>query len=352
MIRLPVSIGEAVDKLTILDIKCEKIQDPVKRSYCQQEYDILFEELKSDLQHHAFYYKLLRDVNLQIWDMQDEIRLRPDPKKCVDILDKNDIRFRIKHLINTSVNSTLREQKGYAAKRAIVVSHLGLGDHIGMVGAVRYIALMYDETVVVCKHQNLKNVQSLFADNPSITVQSVSGDIRYGYPSKLLSVSTDGFDGVYLSGTYIYPNNGFDDLPSCFYRDMGLDPEIRHTHFYIPTTPEASDLYKKLGDQPYIFVQQKSSTHDTDLITWDIDSILTIDPNTNMYSPEHRWHDLAECFVNREFLSYKEVLQHAKEIHTIDSSFYCLACYIPLDATVKRCYARDTGVFIPTYNFT
>lgn len=90
----------------------------------------------------------------------------------------------------------------------------------------------------------------------------------------------------------------------------------------------------------------------TDLITWDIDSILTVDPNLNVYPEGHRLHSLAQTFVNRDLLSYVLVLQNAKEIHTVDSSFYCLACYLPLKAEVKRCYARETGTYISTYDFT
>lgn len=356
MIHLPVSIGEALDKLTILDIKVEKIQDPEKRSFCKHEYDMLHAELVSYIESNEFYYKRLRDINCQIWDMQDEIRVRPDPQKCVDILDKNDMRFRIKDVINRSVQSYIREQKGYPPRRALVIGHMGLGDHIGLVGAVRYIAMQHDETVVVCKRQYAGNVASFFADNPTIKLWVVDGAYTKNptptSAGEIVPIDNDKFVSVYRSGFYTYPNHGFEDLPSCFYRDMGLDPQIRHTYFHVPTTPEATQLYEPLRERPYIFVQQRSSSHFTDLITWDINSVLTIDPNVNVYPPDHEWYALAQTFVNRDFLSYTQVIRHAREIHTVDSSFYCLACYLPLDATVKRCYARETGTFISTYTFT
>jgi hypothetical protein len=233
---------------------------------------------------------------------------------------------------------------------------LGLGDHIGLIGAIRSIAMGYDETVVVCKHNNLKNCRSFFKDNPSITFFPIDeSQIYYTKNSpvaKITGLDMRGFHGVYMSGAYLYPNHGFSDLPKCFYRDMNLDPDIRHTHFYIPTTVRAKELYDMVSDQPYIFVQQKSSSHFTNLIAWDTNSVLTIDPNVNVYPKDHKWHDLAEAFVNQDFIDYTMTIQHAKEIHTIDSSFYCLACYIPLDASVKKCYARETGTFISTYDFT
>jgi hypothetical protein len=356
MIRLPVSIGEALDKLTILDIKVKKIQDPAKKAHCQTEFDLLRGELEPYMESHAFYYTRLRDVNLAIWEMQDTIRARPDPQKCVEILDKNDMRFRIKDVINQSVQSYIREQKGYAVRRALVIGHMGIGDHIGLIGAVRYIAMQHDETVVVCKRQYSGNIASFFADNPTIKLWVVDQAYTKGPTStsagEIVPIDPVAFGSVYRSGFYKYPNNGFDDLPKCFYRDMGIDPEVRHTHFHVPTTPEAKELYSKVKDQPYIFVQQVSSSHTTPLATWDVDAILTIDPNMNVYPAGHVWHDTAQLFVNRDFLSYTLVIQNAKEIHTVDSSFYCLACYLPLKAEVKRCYSRETGTFISTYDFT
>lgn len=339
MIRLPVSIGEALDKLTILDIKVEKIQDPKKRDYCRQEYDLLYEELQPYIERNTFYYKLLRDVNLDIWNMQDTIRENPDPQKCVDILNKNDMRFRIKDVINRSLQSMIREQKGYPVKRALVVHHLGLGDHVGMVGAVRYIALQYDETHVMSKPTNFENVRSLFADNPTITVVcEPNSDSSY-------------YSNIYRSGCYCPSPHPYTDLPSCFYRDMGMNPQIRHTHFHVPITADAVEMHNTLEGRPYRFVQQTSSSHTTSLVAWNIDDVLTVDPNTNLYPKDHVWHSIAESCVNRPFLAYTKVLMHAEEIHTVESSFYCLACYIPLDAKVKRCYARETGAFIPTYTF-
>lgn len=356
MIRLPVSIGEALDKLTILDIKCQKIQDPTKQTHCRREYEALRTELASYMDSNSFYYNRLRDVNLQIWEMQDDIRERPDPQKCVDILDKNDMRFRIKDAINQSVQSYFREQKGYPTRRALVIGHLGLGDHIGLVGAVRYIAMQHDETVVVCKRQNAKNVAALFADNPSIKLWPVDASYTTNATptsaGEVVPVDPAKFVGVYRSGFYAYPNHGFDNLPVCFYLDMGLDPEIRHTHFHVPTTQGAADMYARVKDIPYIFVQQRSSSHTTPLVTWDTTATLTIDPNLNVYPEGHRWHALAQSFVNKEFLDYTLLIQNAKEIHTVDSSFYCLAAYLPLKSEVKRCYARETGAFISTYTFT
>lgn len=358
MIRLPVSIGEAIDKLTILEIKCKRIRDETRRQHCQTEYDLLYEELKDYVNNLPFYYKQLYTVNDEIWVMQDTIRACPDPQKCVDILDKNDMRFRIKDVINRAAKSYIREQKGYPARRALVIGHMGIGDHIGLIGAVRYIAMQHDETVVVCKRQYATNVQSFFADNPTIKLWVVEGGYLQGKnPSETergecVEYDSEDWTTVYRSGFYKLPHSGFEDLPKNFYIDMGIDPAVRHTHFHIPNTENALAMYQRVRTQPYIFVQQQSSSHFTELVTWDKDEILTIDPNVNLYPNDHPWHILAQSFVNQPFIDYVELIKHAKEIHTIDSSFYCLSCYIPLEAEVKRCYSRETGAFIPTYDFS
>lgn len=358
MIRLPVSIGEAIDKLTILDIKCKRIQDETKRSYCKTEYDLLHSELRDHLETCTFYYKLLYKVNDEIWMLQDEIRASPDPQKCVDILDKNDMRFRIKDIINQSVKSYIREQKGYPKRRALVIGHMGIGDHIGLIGAVRWIALQHDETVVVCKHNYATNIQSFFQDNPTIKLWVVNGAYVNGlYPTdetqgEAVLYNPEDWTNVYRSGFYKLPNHGYEDLPSCFYLDMGIDPSVRHSHFFIPTTKEALELYNLIKHQPYIFIQQKSSNTFTSLVSWDINQILTIDSNKNVYDSSHPWYELAEKFINLPLITYTEVIKHAKEIHMVDSCFYCMACYIPLDAEVKKCYNRETGTLIPKYDFT
>jgi hypothetical protein len=120
---LPVSIGEALDKLTILDIKLEFIKDN-RRNLVQIEYDALYEKLQFYVDNNNEYYKLLKQVNLDIWYMMDILRDSniTDDKyiiQCKECIEANDMRFRIKNKINISSNSLLKEQKGYNVLRVI-----------------------------------------------------------------------------------------------------------------------------------------------------------------------------------------------------------------------------------------
>lgn len=354
MITLPVSLGEALDKLTILDIKCRRIKN---HDASKKEYDLLKEQLESYIETFAFHYKLLYRVNDEIWVMQDEIREMsvPSGQKCIDILNKNDMRFRIKDAINKLSNSYLREQKGYSPRKALFIGHLGLGDHIGLNGAVRYVALQHDETHVVVKRNNVAAVTAMFADDPSIKLIVVeSGYIRSPAGSsrgEALEYNPADYLNVYRSGFYKENHEDMAELPHCFYRDMKMDPSIRHLYFNVPRTQASTALYESLRDRTYIFTQQQSSGQFTPLITWDRDIILTIDPNKNPYSIGHEWHELAESFVNKPFLDYVNVIENASEVHTVDSSFYCIASYLKLRASVRHCYSRDTATLIPSYTF-
>ena len=80
-IELPVSIGEALDKLSILEIKLEKIKDD-RRLDVQNEYDAIYLKLKDFLTEDSlFHYKYLKKVNEEIWNMQDEFRELTEQKK-------------------------------------------------------------------------------------------------------------------------------------------------------------------------------------------------------------------------------------------------------------------------------
>lgn len=107
-ISLDVSIGEAIDKLTILDIKCKKITD--KRVIeVQKEYDYIYSQLKPILHKYFFYYDRLYDTNKMIWEKQDNIRYNSTEESrdilYKDIVDLNDSRFLIKNKINMITSS-------------------------------------------------------------------------------------------------------------------------------------------------------------------------------------------------------------------------------------------------------
>ena len=72
-VRLEISLGEAIDKLTILDIKKGKIND-VRKMDVEHEFEYLLSELKTYVMKYNYYYTILKRTNLEIWELQDTLR--------------------------------------------------------------------------------------------------------------------------------------------------------------------------------------------------------------------------------------------------------------------------------------
>ena len=242
---------------------------------------------------------------------------------------------------------------------ALFLGHLGLGDQIWLSGAVRYLARMYDYLHVVCKLSNRDTLTTLYSDLPAVQLVTV----KHGYnifptivsKGYCFPIQPGKYAQIYECGFYKKPTSlvNMEDLPGEFYDDLGLNRSIRTTHFSLPPLPNSRQLYEPLIGMKYIFVQTRSSEDITPIVSWDINRILTIDPNINQYSPDHSWYELAERFVGKPFLDYCDTIKHASELHLVNSSFYTLASQIsPLDAKVKLCYDRHSVKVIPHYNFT
>ena len=107
-IELPVSIGEALDKLTILDIKMKKITDD-RKDDVEKEFNLLSSKLEKYKTNFVFYYNILLSINESIWDMQNIFRdsnnLQEQNQLCTQIIKENDNRFRVKKKINNLSNS-------------------------------------------------------------------------------------------------------------------------------------------------------------------------------------------------------------------------------------------------------
>ena len=120
--KIEVSIGEVVDKITILQIKKEKISDELKLEHVEKELTILESTLKnSKILVPEKLIQKLKDVNLKLWDAEDVIRDRENKDlfdeefiKCARLDAKlNDERFLVKNEINNVCMSNIKEQKSY-----------------------------------------------------------------------------------------------------------------------------------------------------------------------------------------------------------------------------------------------
>ena len=162
-IYLPVSLGEAIDKITILDIKLEKITDK-RKDDVQIEYDLLYEKLSNYIDQYNDLYQSMKKVNSIIWDQMDILRdgeVNNDKYliTCKECIEYNDIRFRIKNKINFASNSNLKEQKSYKANKILIEINPNIENTIDFIKPIKYLSYFYDEiTIIHPNNSNLKNV--------------------------------------------------------------------------------------------------------------------------------------------------------------------------------------------------
>jgi len=124
----PISWGELIDKITILEIKAEQIGDPAALANVREELRLL-REIESATRAHAGAGELallkaeLKTVNSALWAIEDDIRAKERAKVFDDefvrlarsVYQRNDERARIKRRINAVTGSQLVEEKSYAA---------------------------------------------------------------------------------------------------------------------------------------------------------------------------------------------------------------------------------------------
>lgn len=123
MIQTPVSVGELIDKLSILQVKRNKIDDENKLKYVNNEFEILYNlsaEYLNNMEIENLYHELV-EVNSSLWDVEDKLREYEKIQffenhfvlLARQVYITNDKRFELKNKINEISNSELREQKSY-----------------------------------------------------------------------------------------------------------------------------------------------------------------------------------------------------------------------------------------------
>ena len=125
-ILVEVSVGELLDKISILEIKKEKIKDPKKLKFINDEYDILKEQLDQNVNSDGkldVLFLSLKEINAKLWVIEDDKRMCEKNKdfseKFIkfsrDIHFLNDDRAKIKLEINNHTGSKIKEIKEYTS---------------------------------------------------------------------------------------------------------------------------------------------------------------------------------------------------------------------------------------------
>lgn len=123
-IEVPISSGELVDKLSILEIKKIEIKDEEKLKQVVSEFNVLkevYEKLFNNSKEIESLYRKLLKINRELWEIEDKIRKFEKEEKFDEefieharrVYKTNDKRFEIKSQINKMFNSEIQEQKEY-----------------------------------------------------------------------------------------------------------------------------------------------------------------------------------------------------------------------------------------------
>ncbi|MBT4414731.1 MAG: hypothetical protein HOC84_00090 [Flavobacteriaceae bacterium] len=125
-ILVEVSVGELLDKISILEIKKDKIKNPEKLEYILNELSILKDELKNNIKSNAKLdqlYQSLKIINARLWVIEDDKRKCEKEKNFTENFIKlsrdvhilNDDRAKIKLKINELTGSKIKEIKEYTS---------------------------------------------------------------------------------------------------------------------------------------------------------------------------------------------------------------------------------------------
>lgn len=149
---IEISYGEALDRLSILEIKMSEIHDEKKRVEIQKEIESLSElgPVKTKL---SYYYTLLLEVNRKIWDLTDTIKTMSSTDTTFafianTIFNLNQSRFRVKSIINKISESRIQEQKSYGLTQTNVI--VEAKDTNTLVKSLSALSLEYDIVNISC----------------------------------------------------------------------------------------------------------------------------------------------------------------------------------------------------------
>lgn len=229
-VKVEVSLGEALDKLSILDIKKNKIID-TRRNDVIVEFNYLYHELEEYIKKYNYLYSILYRTNLRIWDCMDIIReSKMNISDLYEYIDEtivlNDSRYVIKKKINEICNSKLKEQKGYSLHILNIV--LNCNDEMlsNLNGAIRYYSFFYDELHIHSTNEHISTLCRMFNDDPFIKIYDTNSGVVNMLPDIDYVKITNNVVDVSLSQSFLKKN---DNMNNSKYSD------------------EANELYNKLG---------------------------------------------------------------------------------------------------------
>jgi hypothetical protein len=281
---------------------------------------------------------------------------------------------------------------------AYVLSHLGLGDHVGMIGCLHFLANFYEDVYFVCIDRYCEQLEFAFKDFPFIHMvpfqeqhgmqninKAVKDVIQPHYETsdifisgvhcehlqtkithpQLLNPSELCLREIYqnllplIGKKYNYRYQGKQLLPhqfdffDMFYRHMGLNTQIMFDFFLVSGDESFKSLYDEIAKYRLVFVNSSCGTVDgifdfsraIDPILKD-DNYLVVCSNHNYYDKENPKYDIVQKYICLPTIfHYIEILKNAEILYLTDSSIACMT--LPL---IKTGQMKTKNVFIVQRN--
>ena len=288
--KVEVSLGEAIDKYSILELKLKKINDTNKQVEIKKELDALAECVvyKESL---LFYYNLLLYINEQIWDMTNEIKSKtPDDSQFSIISNKifeyNQKRFRIKNWFNLLCDSSLKEQKSYASSSCKIIIE-NEETIYNKIAEIHYIALNYDsisfETPYIETIKRLFNIPTfVYNTNDSTIINLQTYEIGETINKEYFELAPINYLAGGMFGDFI---QSLSVVNENFYktgRKGNIYLSNRGDSFRFGLENTYKDTYDTLVKQKYInnYSIYNNNNIDIDLTIWRDDFFTVLDNNT------------------------------------------------------------------------
>jgi hypothetical protein len=356
---LEVSTGEAIDKLSILEIKKDRITHPEKQLAIQQEL-LTLDSIVKIKERYSFEYAFLTKINEEIWDLTET--LNPTDPKFADISERifelNRKRFRVKRLINTAENSTLKEQKSFGDKHCLIELDLDPYMHIPELYSVvfDYDTFSFDRPCKLRPFLNfLDSTPKVYTKIPisSLTTRSEIKSICYGSGGRLgdtlhqLSIVNEtylktGRKGiVYLSDTLGDPF------------DRGVESTFNDIHDIIKDQPYIQSLHIHNGESIDINLSQWRGPQFSYTQSWK----QTFQETFNIPWNDHPWISTIPNLQYKDttFLSvgnnrYNHVLSYHEMYKKIDNLVFLATNQEMYDTFVSKTGLRIPYLICPTFS--
>lgn len=366
VIDIPISYGEAFDKLSILDIKLHRVTDPERLKQVQHEFALLKSRL-AELEKRegmSLLYQQLYYINELIWDVENmkrELELKNRVftenfcQTAREVYLLNDKRAEIKRSIDRTLSSSIHEVKShppYKKGKLLILTHTGLGDLIMCNGLVRYKALLHTEVRLVVPEKYAATVRFMFRDAANITFETfrdlveISPNYAGRMPDRLAALMRDGYEFLPLGdhSQYTKPDDshwihkGY-DFCEAFYAVANVPYSVRKRYGFV-----ARDMERE--EQLYKAVTAEIGT--TYRVIHDDPTRNLVLDRSHISGAMPEFHTATKTLGSTEVWSsnifdYCTLIERAQEYHGFDSSFFAM-----LDLIKCTCKSINLHTYVRT----